>query len=59
MRYQNIPEEEIKNKVTQDYFKQFDCTKILGKIDFAVKAAPLFRRAVKLLCNSLVYNLLA
>jgi len=42
MKYTNIPEEEIKNKVTQDFFQQFDCTTILGKIDFAVKApAPL------------------
>ncbi|MDR2839684.1 MAG: hypothetical protein LBV75_00235, partial [Paludibacter sp.] len=37
MKYSNILEEEIKNKVTQDYFSKFDCTKILGKIDFAVK----------------------
>jgi len=37
MKYQNILEEETKNKVTQDFFSNFDCTKILGKIDFAVK----------------------
>jgi hypothetical protein len=37
MKYKNILEEEIKNKVTQDFFQKFDCTKILGKIDFAVK----------------------
>ncbi|GHT81113.1 hypothetical protein FACS189467_4600 [Bacteroidia bacterium] len=37
MRYSNILEEEIKNKVSQDFFGKFDCTKILGKIDFAVK----------------------
>ncbi|MDR1416029.1 MAG: hypothetical protein LBJ57_01260 [Prevotellaceae bacterium] len=37
MKYKNIPEEEIKNKVTHDFFQKFDCTKILGKIDFAVK----------------------
>ncbi|GHT49897.1 hypothetical protein AGMMS49982_04210 [Bacteroidia bacterium] len=37
MKYQNILEEEIKNKVAQNYFDKFDCTKILGKIDFAVK----------------------
>jgi hypothetical protein len=37
MKYANILEEEIKNKVTRDYFQKFDCTKILGKIDFAVK----------------------
>ena len=37
MKYTHILEEEIKNKVTQDFFQKFDCTKILGKIDFAVK----------------------
>ncbi|MDR1023202.1 MAG: hypothetical protein LBL94_08040 [Prevotellaceae bacterium] len=37
MKYENILEEEIKNKVTQDFFQKFDCTRILGKIDFAVK----------------------
>ena len=37
MKYSNILEEEIKNKVTRDFFQKFDCTKILGKIDFAVK----------------------
>jgi hypothetical protein len=37
MRYGNILEEEIKNKVSRDFFLKFDCTKILGKIDFAVK----------------------
>ncbi|GHT10783.1 hypothetical protein AGMMS4956_02810 [Bacteroidia bacterium] len=37
MKYTNILEEEIKNKVAQSYFAKFDCTKILGKIDFAVK----------------------
>ena len=37
MKYKNIPEEEIKNKVTRDFFQKFDCTRILGKIDFAVK----------------------
>ena len=38
MKYSNILEEEVKNKVTQDFFNKFDCTKILGKIDFAVKS---------------------
>jgi hypothetical protein len=37
VRYANILEEEVKNRVTQDFFRNFDCTKILGKIDFAVK----------------------
>ena len=31
-----IREEEVKNKLAQDYFKDFDCTKILGNIDFCV-----------------------
>ncbi|MDR2683860.1 MAG: hypothetical protein LBB53_00575 [Prevotellaceae bacterium] len=32
-----IQEEERKNRVATEYFSKFDCTKILGKIDFAVK----------------------
>lgn len=34
--YKNIREEELKNKVAQDWFKTFDTTVILGNIDFAV-----------------------
>ncbi len=36
MKYQNIKEEEIKNKITIDYFKVYDCTKIIGNVDFCV-----------------------
>ncbi|MDI9336800.1 MAG: hypothetical protein QM539_00070 [Alphaproteobacteria bacterium] len=36
MKYQNIREEELKNKVAQDYFWMYDCTKIIGNVDFAV-----------------------
>ncbi|MDR2474313.1 MAG: hypothetical protein LBD45_00505, partial [Bacteroidales bacterium] len=36
-KYSNILEEEIKNTVAADFFCEFDCTKILGNIDFAVK----------------------
>ena len=32
----DIREEEIKNKIAKDYFSDFDCTKILGNIDFCV-----------------------
>ena len=37
MKYKNILEEELKNKVAADYFGAFDCTSILQKIDFSVK----------------------
>jgi hypothetical protein len=37
MKNKNILEEEIKNKIAKRFFSKFDCTKILGKIDFAVK----------------------
>lgn len=37
MSYKNIPEEELKNKIAKDIFWQFDCTKIIGKVDFCVK----------------------
>ena len=36
MKYNNIIEEELKNKVGADWFKQFDTTEILGNIDFTV-----------------------
>ncbi|MCZ2355718.1 MAG: hypothetical protein LC115_03335 [Bacteroidia bacterium] len=36
MEYQNIREEELKNKVAQDYFWLYDCTKIIGNVDFCV-----------------------
>ncbi len=34
--YQNIREEELKNRLRNDYFKQFDCTQQIGNIDFSV-----------------------
>ena len=36
MKYKNIREEELKNKVGADWFKVFDTTEILGNIDFTV-----------------------
>ena len=36
MKYPNIREEEIKNKVAQDYFWLHDCTQIIGNVDFCV-----------------------
>lgn len=36
MKYSNIREEELKNKVGSDWFKNFDTTEILGNIDFTV-----------------------
>ena len=36
MKYKNIREEELKNKVGADWFKQFDTTEILGNIDFTI-----------------------
>ena len=38
MKYSgNIREEELKNKVGQDFFEKFDCTEIIKYIDFAVR----------------------
>ena len=47
MRYKSIREEELKNKVGVDWFKQFDTTEIIGNIDFTVfpKQDDLFGRA--------------
>jgi len=39
MKYLKIQEEELKNKVAQDFFDKFDCTEIIEKIDFIVKSA--------------------
>jgi len=36
MKYKNIREEELKNKVGADWFKIFDTTEIVGNIDFTV-----------------------
>lgn len=36
MKYKNIREEELKNKVGVDWFSAFDTTVILGNIDFTV-----------------------
>jgi len=36
MRYPNIREEELKLKVAQDFFSSYDCTKIIGNVDFCV-----------------------
>jgi hypothetical protein len=36
MKYANIREEELKNKVAQDYFWIYDCSKIIGNVDFCV-----------------------
>lgn len=38
MRYHNIREEELKLKVTADYFWLHDCTRIIGNVDFCVQA---------------------
>lgn len=36
MKYSNIREEELKNKIAQDLFANYDCTRIVGNIDFCV-----------------------
>ncbi len=36
MSYLTSREEELKNKVAQDYFAAFDCTQIIGNVDFCV-----------------------
>ncbi len=36
MKYSNIREGELKNKVATDYFWIYDCTKEIGNIDFCV-----------------------
>lgn len=36
MFYKNIREEELKNKIAKDYFWLYDCSKIIGNVDFCV-----------------------
>lgn len=36
MKYPNIREEELKNKVAAEYFWAYDCTRIIGNVDFCV-----------------------
>ncbi len=36
MTYFNVKEEELKNKIAQDYFWIYDCTRIIGNVDFCV-----------------------
>ncbi len=37
-----LREEELKNKIAQNYFGEFDCTQIIGNVDFCVSSqAPL------------------
>ena len=38
MKYNNCREEELKQKVAKDYFGKFDCTRIIGNVDFCVSA---------------------
>lgn len=35
-KYQNIREEELKNKIAEDYFADYDTTKIIGNVDFCI-----------------------
>lgn len=38
MSYSNdLREEELKNKIAVDYFKDYDSTKIIGNIDFCIQ----------------------
>lgn len=36
MKYENIREEELKNKIASDIFWKFDCSRIIGNVDFCV-----------------------
>jgi hypothetical protein len=46
MKYRNIREEELKNKVGTDFFKSFNTTEIIGNIDFTLfpKQSNIFGR---------------
>jgi len=58
MKYKNIQEEELKNKVRADWFKQFDATEIVGNIDFTIfpKQDSLFGRIPLLWAEAKIGN---
>jgi hypothetical protein len=47
MAYNNIREEELKNKISKDYFNAFDCTKIIGNVDFCVAKPQAFAKEIE------------
>ena len=46
MNLSNAREEEIKNIVAKEFFNSFDCTKIIGNIDFCVTQKPTKRQSL-------------
>jgi len=52
---QKVREEEIKNKLARDYFHDFDCTKILGDVDFCVTLKPTHKNQLELQTESLLW----
>ena len=51
MKYKGIHEESLKLKVAQEYFNEFDTTKIFGNIDFCV---AIKHSKDKLFCSEVV-----
>jgi len=37
MSYKKLNEEELKNRIAQEYFSEYDCARIIGNIDFCVQ----------------------
>ena len=56
MKYSNIREEELKNKVGQDYFSDYDTTMIIGNIDFCVIPKSKDQNQKKYLENIRIYG---
>lgn len=57
MAYSNqIREEELKNKVAQDYFQAYDTTQILGNVDFCVADAATPFNTMQLLITNCITN---
>ncbi|MDO5759559.1 MAG: N-6 DNA methylase, partial [Bacteroidota bacterium] len=51
MNLTNAREEEIKNVVAKEFFGDYDCTKIIGNIDFCVCAKPNLQKNQMVLWN--------
>lgn len=54
MEIKNAREEEIKNVVAKELFEAYDCTKIIGNIDFCVCAKPNFEKNQMTLWNETI-----
>ena len=54
MAKRKVREEEVKNTVAKNYFPEYDCTKILGNVDFCVSIPNLFSVKMYIIASFLI-----